>query len=242
MKIALAQIKPIKGDIAANIIQHKKWIHLAISNQANLIIFPELSITGYEPTLAANLATSPLDSRFDDFQKLSNQHKMIIGIGVPIQNDKGINISLILFHPNRPRQVYAKKYLHVDELPFFVGGQNEDILIRGTEIALAICYELSVPEHVVEATKNGAKMYLASVAKTENGVQNAGKRLSDIAKKHGIPTLMVNCVGFYDNFESTGQSAVWDKEGNLLGQLGNEEEGLLIFDNSDNIAYSKGVL
>ena len=230
MKIALAQIKPIKGDIATNIIQHKKWIQLAIANQADLIIFPELSITGYEPTLADDLAMSSSDRRFDVFQELSNQHSIIIGIGAPLQSEKGIHISLLLFHPNGKRQVYAKKYLHADELPYFIGGKNEELLIHGTEIALAICYELSVNEHVVDAAKNGAKMYLASVVKTESGVRNSEKRLNEIASEYRILTLMVNSVGYFDNFESVGQSAVWDKEGNLIGQLTNLEEGLLIFD------------
>ncbi len=242
MKITLAQIKPIKGKIAANIIQHKKWIHLAIANQADLIIFPELSITGYEPTLAANLAISPSDSRFADFQELSNQHAIIIGIGAPIQKEQGINIGLLLFHPNQPRQIYAKKYLHVDELPFFVEGKNEEVLIRGTDIALAICYELSVAKHAISAAKNGAKMYIASVAKTESGVLHSEKRLSKIANDYSMPTLMVNCFGYFDDFESVGQSAAWDKEGKLLKQLESRKEGLLIYDTSDKIACAKGIL
>lgn len=238
MKIALAQINPIKGDIAANIIQHKKWIHLAISNKAHLIIFPELSITGYEPTLAASLAMRSSDSRFDDFQALSDEHAIIIGIGAPIQTDAGINISLVLFHPNQSRQIYAKKYLHADELLYFISGKNRNLLIRGTKIALAICYELSILEHIIAATKNGAKIYLSSVAKTENSVQNAAKRLKEIAKKHDMTTLMVNCVGFCDNFEAAGQSAVWDSRGELLGQLADTEEGLLVFDSKIRKAYS----
>ena len=51
MRICVAQSKPIKEDIVANIEQHKKFIHLAIYSKADVIVFPELSITGYEPTL-----------------------------------------------------------------------------------------------------------------------------------------------------------------------------------------------
>lgn len=239
MKIALAQIKPFKGDIAANIIQHKKWINLAIADKADLIIFPELSITGYEPTLAKDLATIPADSRFDDFQQLSNQHQLIIGIGAPIESDTCINISLLLFHPNQPRQVYSKKYLHVDELPFFESGQNEELLIETTDIALAICYELSVPDHFMDARRKGAKIYLASVAKTTTGVQAAGKRLKRIAATYSMFTLMVNSVGYCDNFESAGQSAIWEETGNLLGQLTNTTEGLLFFNTDTRKVYSK---
>jgi predicted amidohydrolase len=52
MKIAVAQTRPIKGDISTNIKTHKKLIDLAISYKVDTIFFPELSITGYEPELA----------------------------------------------------------------------------------------------------------------------------------------------------------------------------------------------
>lgn len=52
VKIAVAQIKPIKGDIPSNVLQHVDFIELAAVNQVDLLIFPELSLTGYEPELA----------------------------------------------------------------------------------------------------------------------------------------------------------------------------------------------
>ena len=58
MKIALVQARPVKGDIEANIAAHKRLIGLAVLNGADMIIFPELSITGYEPELANELATN----------------------------------------------------------------------------------------------------------------------------------------------------------------------------------------
>lgn len=58
MKIAIAQTRPFKGDISANIETHKKLIELAISYKADTIFFPELSVTGYEPELAKDLATN----------------------------------------------------------------------------------------------------------------------------------------------------------------------------------------
>ena len=69
MKICAAQTKPVKGDIQSNIDNHKKIIAMAVSNGADIIIFPELSLTGYEPELSKELATSQNDSRFDVFQK-----------------------------------------------------------------------------------------------------------------------------------------------------------------------------
>ncbi len=68
MKICVAQTRPSKGDIQSNIERHKKLIDLAVANGANIAVFPELSITGYEPERAKELATIPDDRRFEDFQ------------------------------------------------------------------------------------------------------------------------------------------------------------------------------
>jgi len=58
MKICIAQTTPIKGDIEKNIENHKKLIALSIQENADIIVFPELSLTGYEPKLVKELATT----------------------------------------------------------------------------------------------------------------------------------------------------------------------------------------
>src|SRR5882762_11044937 len=179
MKICVAQTRPAKGDIQSNIDSHNKLIDLAVSNGAETIIFPELSLTGYEPELSKELATDKDDRRFDIFQKISDTRQVIIGVGVPTKNNTGTCISMVLFQPHKARQVYSKKYLHPDEEEFFVSGQSTIGLTGNkTSIALAICYELSVPEHSENAFKSGAKIYIASVAKSAIGVENASKSLS----------------------------------------------------------------
>jgi len=231
MKICVAQTRPVKGDIHRNIAQHKKLIDLAVVNKADTIVFPELSITGYEPELAQELATHLEDSRFDDFQEISDVHQLTIGVGMPIKNDNGISIGMILCQPNQARQLYAKKYLHADEEPFFIGGQSTVSFIGDkNNIALAICYELSVPEHSANAYKSGAEIYLTSVAKTAEGVEKSAKSLSDIAKNYSMTAFMSNCVGYCDNFESAGKTAIWNKQGILVRQLNDTKEGILIFD------------
>ncbi|MEO5563889.1 MAG: carbon-nitrogen hydrolase family protein, partial [Chitinophagaceae bacterium] len=193
MKICVVQTRPVKGDIHNNIVNHKKLIDLAISNGADTIIFPELSITGYEPALAKDLATSIDDNRFDIFQQMSDSMQVTIGIGAPIKNNAGTHISMILFQPHKARQMYVKKYLHADEKGFFISGENFTGLL-GTQnnIGLAICYELSIPEHSENAFKKGATIYIASVAKTADGVEKAIKSLSDIAVNYSMTVLMSN--------------------------------------------------
>lgn len=230
MKIALAQTKPVKGNIPINISNHKKLIELAIAHQAEAIIFPELSITGYEPGLAKQLATDENYHRFDDFQKLSDENKMIIGIGMPLKRKEGICISMIIFASNKSRQVYSKRYLHADEEGFFSSGKNVSTFIDDTDVALSICYEISVPEHSETASKNGAKIYIASVAKTAAGVEKAYQTLSGIACKYSMMVLFSNSVGPSDNFIAAGSTAAWDHHGKLIGQLNDTDEGLLIID------------
>ncbi len=231
MKICAAQSRPIKGDIQSNIDNHKKLIDLAVCNGAGTIIFPELSLTGYEPKLAKALATNQDDSRFDGFQKISDTGQITIGAGVPTKNSKGICISMILFQPHKARQTYSKKYLHPDEEKFFVSSQNF-IGLTGNKIniALAICYELSVPEHSENAFKSGAEIYMASVAKTVNGVDKAIKNLSGIASKYSMTVLMANCVGQCNGEQCGGKTSVWNNKGLLEAQLNDTDEGIIIID------------
>src|ERR1700743_707577 len=183
MKIAVAQTKPVKGEIEANVSAHKKLIALAVEHGANVLVFPELSITGYEPSLAKELATTPDDGRFDDFQLISNGSKITVGIGVPLQAEGGVLIGMVIFQPNKPRQVYAKQYLHSDELPYFIEGEGQVFLGDDKDkIALAICYELSVPEHAALVHSEGANVYVASVAKSAAGVEKAIETLGETAR------------------------------------------------------------
>jgi predicted amidohydrolase len=138
---------------------------------------------------------------------------------------------MILFQPNQMRLINSKHYLHSDEELFFVSGENLDYLeTHKRKISLAICYEISVPEHIENAVKNRAEIYVASVAKSESGVEKAIQTLSDIAKRHSMIVLMSNSVGPSEDFESAGKTSIWNRKGLLLGQLDNSQEGILIVD------------
>lgn len=239
MKLCVAQARAVKGDILTNIENHKKIIHLAVSHGADAIIFPELSITGYEPTLAKDLATELHDDRLDIFQSISDEHQVTIGVGVPLRTTAGITISMVLFQPQTPRHVYAKKYLHADEDPYFVSGQSTlSLLGEDSDVALAICYELSVPQHVEDAYKCGAQFYLASSVKSTGGIDNAARRLSAIGCEYDMMVLLSNAVGESDGFQCAGKSAVWDSTGAVVEQLDDNSEGILILDTDTRTAQA----
>ncbi len=231
MRFGVAQIKSKAGDIEGNIRRHKAMISVAAEIKSDALIFPELSITNYEPSLAKGLATDPTDARFDDFQKLSDINDLMIGVGMPIKASTGILIGMLIFRPNLPRSLYSKRYLHADEIPFFASGQSEIILdVKGERIAPSICYESLLPEHSNTASKNKITIYAASVAKPSEGIEKAMKHYPEIAKNHSMNVLMSNAVGHCDNFQSVGKSAVWNSDGSLLAQLNATDEGVLVLD------------
>lgn len=94
-------------------------------------------------------------------------------------------------------------------------------------------YESLQPDHSEKAYQLGANLYLASVAKSQQGVDKAIAYFPQIARKYAMPVLMVNCIGPCDDFEAAGQSTIWSKEGTMIAQL-KTEEGLLIYDTETN--------
>ncbi|MBD2465532.1 carbon-nitrogen hydrolase family protein [Oscillatoria sp. FACHB-1407] len=237
MKISAVQFRPVSGNIVSNMAKHLEFIELAVTQDADLIFFSELSLTGYEPHLAKSFASSKSAPCLDIFQQCSDRHNIIIGVGLPISTGSQVQIGMIWFTPNAPRQTYAKQQLHPDEISFFVQGDKQLILRTATHIfAPAICYESLQQSHADHAANLGADVYLASVAKPAGGMAKAMLHYAAIARQHKMYVLMANCIGPCDNFVSGGQSAVWNKQGELLVQMDSESEGIVMMDTISNQA------
>jgi len=231
MIIAAAQYRSIRGDIIANRQRHIDFAIQAAKYQVNLLIFPELSLTGYEPSIANTLACDYDDQQLCQLAEAAHQLDMVIAVGMPIRCREGVQIGQISFLPDGRRLLYTKAYLHSDEILYFIaGGNNQDVIHRKERIAYSICYELSVRQHVLNAEARGASMYLASVAKDQAGVTKAVTTLTGYAKQHGLVVMMTNEVGEQEDFTAAGQSSAWSSDGTLLVQMNDYQEGLLILD------------
>lgn len=231
MKIAIVQLEPIKGNIEKNIEAHLEWIKQAIIRNTDLIVFPELSLTGYEPELANKLATCQNDKRLDSFQKLSDTNKITIGVGLPVKKDDDLNISMIIFRPGKERITYSKQYLYPTEVSVFTAGFNPLVLEFESDIvAPAICYELSNKAHYEYAAQNNANVYLASVLNSVGGIDSDLKKLSDIARDYKMVTFMSNFIGESGGYKCAGKSSVWNDKGEIIKQLGEKDEALIIYD------------
>ncbi|MEO0896003.1 MAG: carbon-nitrogen hydrolase family protein [Bacteroidota bacterium] len=229
MIIALAQINPQAGLVATNIKLHTSFIEEAAKLKANAVFFSELSLTSYEPQIAAELAFTLQDKRLQIFQALSEEYDLTIGLGIPLRKEQRVEIAMAIFQAGKDIQSYTKQFLHVDEEPFFESG-NEQVYIHtgGIQLAPAICYESLLPMHAQVAVEGGSDIYLASVAKPENGYQKAAKYFPRLSKTYKMPVLMVNAIGPSDNFMAVGKTSAWSPQGELVGQLPSKQEGILL--------------
>lgn len=71
--LAAAQVPSVRGDVAANVATHVRTIQAAATHEVAVLIFPELSLTGYEPELAAALALAPCDAILEPLRRAAAQ-------------------------------------------------------------------------------------------------------------------------------------------------------------------------
>lgn len=243
MLLALCQLRPEAGDVAANVAAHVRMLRKAAEHGADLAVFPELSLTGYEPRLARGLAFATDDARLEPLRAFASSAPMHAIAGAPLRGADKPRIGAAWIARDGTVRWLGKQWLHDDELPFFDAQPAEsptvDVDANGVErIGFAICYELSRPEHAQRAFADGASAYLASVAKTARGVVAAHSRLAEIARKHSAPAWMVNCIGPCDGDEASGGTAAWDADGKAVASLPADAEGILFVDARSGAARS----
>lgn len=241
MILAAAQTKPTREDIDANLLDHYRLIELAAQNGAQLISFPEMSITGYERENASQLAFKKDDTRLDKLKKLAVDNNIIIIAGAPIQIESEIFIGEFVISPDNSVQIYTKQFLHEGEGDFFQSSfdYNPMIDIENKKISFAICADIDNPLHPENACKRETDIYIASIFFSPNGIPNAYRDLQSYAQKHKMNVLMSNFSGESWGSLSAGQSAFWNNKGELIGQMNDSDSGLLLVENQNDNWKSK---
>jgi predicted amidohydrolase len=230
MILAAAQTKPFRHNTAANIRDHLRLIRQASDQKASLLLFPELSLTGYERELAGDLAFSANDGRLEVFQQEAERHLMTIIVGAPLNLASGLHIGAFIFQPGKAVSVYTKQFLHEGEEQFFRPNFDFNPLIEVGDfrISLAVCADISNPEHPANAAKAGATLYAAGLFYTPGGIAEAYEQLGSYAETYGMHVLMANYGGPSYGLPAAGQSACWNNKGELVGKLENLADELLI--------------
>jgi len=230
MILAAAQTKPTRGDIDANLLDHYRLIELAAQNNAQLIAFPEMSITGYERENVQELAFSKDDSRLNHLKKLAIENNIIIIAGAPIQIESKMFIGEFIISPDNSVQIYTKQFLHEGEDEFFQSSfdHNPMMDIENKTISFAICADIDNPLHPENACKRETDIYIASIFFSPSGIPNAYRDLQSYAQKHTMNVLMSNFSGESWGSPSAGQSAFWNNKGELIAQMNDLDSGILL--------------
>ncbi|PZX94763.1 carbon-nitrogen hydrolase family protein [Flavobacterium aquariorum] len=230
MILAAAQTKPIRRDIDSNLLDHYRLVKLAAANGAQLIVFPELSITGYEREDAAQLAFSENDSRLDYLKKLAHENSITIIAGAPIQIESKLFLGEFCIAPNNSVSLYAKQFLHTGEEMYFQPSfdYNPMLEIENESISFAICADIDNPKHPENASKKNSSTYVASIFFSPNGIPQAHQSLQNYAFQYQMNVLMANFGGDSYGSPSGGRSAFWNNKGELIAQMENSGSGLLL--------------
>ncbi len=237
MILASAQTNPKRGDIEGNLQDHYRLIEMAGERGADLIVFPEMSITGYEREMGDMLAFTPDDSRLGKLAKLAVDSKIVIIAGAPIRIAAELFIGSFIFQPDDSISIYTKQFLHLGEEDFYAPSFdfNPVISLENERISFAICADIDHPKHPENAGKADCSIYTASLFFSPNGIPSAHRLLSSYAKKYSMNVLMSNFSGESWGQASGGRSGFWDKNGVLIAEMDDYQSGILVVEKKNGI-------
>src|SRR5581483_294331 len=109
--IAVAQTSPVAGDVQANVHEHIRLACRATTEGAAVVVFPELSLIGYELALAPELAFSENDSRLGPLLDVAAAEKSTLIVGAPVRLGRALFIGAFILSPDRTIGLYTKHRL-----------------------------------------------------------------------------------------------------------------------------------
>lgn len=234
--IAAAQSRSVKGDFQRNIDEHVVFAKTAAENEVDVIVFPELSLTGYEPGLAQELALSINDNVLDPLVDSSNEWDIAIIAGCPIRSiSSKPYLGAFIIQPGKPISVYRKRYLHSGEERHFIPSKDNVVFgYRGKQVGVAICADIDNPQHPADAEKKGANVYAAGVCVTPRGIDETFEIMSRYGSRHNMVTVMANHANNTGGYTTAGRSAIWSNTGKQLTMADGTGRYLVLASERDN--------
>lgn len=227
--LAAAQTVPVRGDVEANLEQHVRLLRAAVRHRARVVVFPELSLTGYEPDLASELAFSEKDKRLARLLDLASVHRVTLVVGAPVRLDSRLHIGAFLVTPDRATTLYTKRHLGEGEETVFHPGDRDPLLRLGAgTAAVAVCADANRPSHPRAAAGRGARDYLVSTFITPQEIERKTAGLRTYAMRHSMTVVFANYGGPSGGLTAAGASAIWSETGEPLAQLDGTGTGLVV--------------
>ena len=233
LRVALAQINPTVGDLAGNADLIAQSVQSAQAQGANLIVFPEMIVTGYP---VEDLALRP------SFQAASIRAIEEIAAGIKGDIvavvgylDQGPKNAVAVIHDGKIKARYVKRHLPnygvFDEFRNFVAGdQNLVVRIHGVDVAVAICEDIWHSLEAIAARTPGLLVVPNGSPFERNKDDVRLALVQKRAKEIGAPVAYVNMTGGQDDLVFDGDSIVVGSDGNVLARTAQFDDQLIVVD------------
>lgn len=240
VKVAIAQINSTVGDLTKNRLLIENFVQKAVENGADIVLTPELSLTGYPPqdlllqsdfyraTQKELLLLARTLGKYQDLYTIVGHHK--------IAHHQCYNACSILINGQISDTYFKQKlpnYSVFDEHRYFASGKKTlTFSVKGTCFGLIICEDIWNEEPAKQAKTEGADILLVpnSSPFQIDKIQNR----YDVVRKHatsiGLSTIYANMVGGQDELVFDGNSFAIDKDGDLKATLHHCQEDLAIIE------------
>ena len=233
MKIALAQLNLLVGDVGGNTARILQAIDQSREAGAAMVAFPELALCGYPPEdllFHAGLRDN-LTAGLERVREASGGIAVVLGY--PHREDGCWYNAAALFHDRRLLLVHRKNvlpnYRVFDERRYFAPGAQADCAdVGGTRVGLAVCEDVWQEDVSRRLAANGAQLIVVlngSPYELGKQAQREGL-LAERARETGLPLAYVNMVGGQDELVFDGGSCVIDASGQVCLRAESFEEGL----------------
>ncbi|NOX90800.1 MAG: carbon-nitrogen hydrolase [Calditrichaeota bacterium] len=241
LNISVAQIDCVLGEIEPNLEKHYKSIEQAIDQKSDLIVFPELSLTGYFlKDAVSQVAMSDHDSKLDRLKELSKHIGIAVGMAELSEKFEFFNTQLF-FHDGeliaKHRKVYLPTYSLFEEKRYF----SEGTRIRAFDtpfgrLGMLICEDMWHPTSGLIQAHDGASIIIVSAAGVARGATQAEKPQNVIVwetlnRSMAVFTtsyiVFVNRVGVEDGVIFWGGSEIIHPGGSGIQQAPYYSEALM---------------
>lgn len=223
LTIAAAQPGCTPKDVRANAHAHAAAIRAA---RARVVVFPELSLTGYE--LDAD-AVSPGDEALRPIVEACAETQSAALVGAPITRDGRLYIGTLRVTGREVAVAYCKAYLGCAEhARFAAGGGPASLDVDGWRIGLGICKDTGVEQHIADTAALDVDVYAGGLVHLPEELDVQEERAIRIARTCGAYVAFASFAGptgsGYDR--TVGASSVWAPGGTRLARTGAEPGGI----------------
>jgi predicted amidohydrolase len=220
LRVAAAQPRCVSYDIGRNAATHAEIIRSA---GARVILFPELSLTGYELDAPAIGAEDP---RLAPITEACAQTGSLALAGAPVQGEAGrVHIGMLAVDGGGADVTYRKMWLGPAERARFAPGEQPVVLeVDGWRLGLAVCKDTGVEQHAADTAALGMDAYVAGLCEQADDVGVLEERARRVGADHRVWVVMASFAGStgggYDR--AAGRSGIWTAEGEATAQAGTE--------------------